>query len=332
MEFLDRIYGCLVGVAVGDAMGMPSYFTYQENLQKLGKITEFLDAPNDHPIHRGFVAGQVTDDTQQTLCILDSLLAEGRLTSEGVARSLIKWYTEMGGSSMEYIGPTSSHAIRALIEGKNLEEAGKYGYTNGAAMRICPVGFLHPGDLKETVDEVEKACLPTHNTNIAISGASAIACAVSACASASPDPDQVVDAAITGARLGKNRGLKFLGPSIEKRIELALQIIKKTKSRAKAYQEIYQLFGAGLPIYDVVPVAIAIFYGEKGDPVPAVLIAANYGGDADTVGAMVGGICGAFSGIEAFPRQYIEKIERVNNLGLEVYARKLARLVQKEGK
>ncbi|GFP19603.1 hypothetical protein HKBW3S03_01108 [Candidatus Hakubella thermalkaliphila] len=77
---------------------------------------------------------------------------------------------------------------------------------------------------------------------------------------------------------------------------------------------------------------IGLFSKEKGDPVPAVLIAANYGGDADTVGAMVGGICGAFSGIEAFPRQYIEKIERVNNLGLEVYARKLARLVQDEAR
>ena len=62
----DKIYGSLLGVAAGDAMGMPSSLLAPEEINRLfpDGIHDFLPAPEGHLIHDKMVAGQVTDDTQ----------------------------------------------------------------------------------------------------------------------------------------------------------------------------------------------------------------------------------------------------------------------------
>ena len=60
------------------------------------------------------------------------------------------------------------------------EEAGSEGDTNGAAMRIAPVGIMLPPEpLDALVDKVAETCRATHNTSIAIASAAAVAAAVS---------------------------------------------------------------------------------------------------------------------------------------------------------
>ena len=64
-EVIDRAYGSLVGLAIGDAMGMPSSaYTPKQVKQLFGVIKGFINAPRGHPIHDGLKAGQVTDDTR----------------------------------------------------------------------------------------------------------------------------------------------------------------------------------------------------------------------------------------------------------------------------
>ena len=114
------------------------------------------------------VAGQVTDDTQQTLLIADSIIEKQKIDPEDIAARLIKWADEINAFTTMAVGPSSLRALYAIKEGKSVHETGSVGDTNGSVMRIGAVGIFGKGDLKRTVDAVEKACLPTHNTNIAI--------------------------------------------------------------------------------------------------------------------------------------------------------------------
>jgi ADP-ribosylglycohydrolase len=116
------------------------------------------------------------------LLLADVLLAgAGKVDSEDLARRLLDWAErarERG--SLDLLGPSSSAALAALVAGGPGDEVGRLGATNGAAMRIAPVGLIiSTGDLDALVDLVADASRVTHHTGVAIAGAAAVAAAVS---------------------------------------------------------------------------------------------------------------------------------------------------------
>lgn len=314
----DKVYGCLYGVAIGDAMGMPTtFYTPSEIRKKFGFVEEFLDAPLGHPIHNEYVAGQVTDDTELTVIVANTIIEDKEVNSQSIARGILKWAIERNAFESQTLGPSTSRALKSIMEGRDIVEAGKLGTTNGASMRISPVAIFNTWSLYEKiVEDVEKACIPTHGTNIAISAASAVACAIVEGLRGNTEIDQVIEAARQGARLGSTRGFPYPAASVEKRIELALEIIGKSEGGFKAALALYDYIGAGVESNEAVPTALGLFYIAKGDPMTAIKYAVNMGGDADTIASITGAICGAFKGIKAFPNNFIEKIEEVNKLNL----------------
>lgn len=325
----DKIYGCLIGVAAGDAMGMPSSMMNPEVILKTfkGRIENFLPAPKGHSIHDGMKAGEITDDTQQTLLVADSLIEQGCVQPHDIARRLIKWADSMGAFDSLLLGPSTLRSLYAIRAGKPIEEAGSVGDTNGAAMKISPIGIYGMGNLQRTVEAVALTCLPTHNTNVAIAGASAIAMAVGTALGNKAGVDQLIDLALQAAELGMSKGNIWFGASIQERTKLALSIVAENSNRETVMYRLYQIIGAGVLITETVPVCLAITKMAAGDPVEAIRIAVNLGGDCDTTASIVGAICGAFSGAKCFPPQWVEKIEKVNHLQLDQYAFKLEELV-----
>ena len=75
--------------------------------------------------------------------------------------------------------------------------------------------------------------------------------------------------------------------------------------------------GASVATTESVPAAIGLFVRAKGDALASAMLAANLGGDTDTIGAIAGGLCGAFSGLSAIPMEYVTKLNEVNDLGFE---------------
>ncbi len=74
VELLDRFQGCLLGGAVGDALGMPTEgYTAEEIQTRFGPIRDMLPAPEGH-FHTGLEAGQFTDDTEETLILAESMI------------------------------------------------------------------------------------------------------------------------------------------------------------------------------------------------------------------------------------------------------------------
>ena len=181
----ERATGALYGLAIGDALGMPTQaLPRAEIVARYGPLIGGFEAgPADHPLAAGLPAGSVTDDTEQAV-LVGQLLAEsgGRPDGAELARRLIAWEDGMRArGSLDLLGPSTRQAIAALLAGAPPGQAGRHGTTNGAAMRITPVGIATPaGDPDLLTDRVVAVSEVTHNTGVALAGAAAVAAAVSA--------------------------------------------------------------------------------------------------------------------------------------------------------
>ncbi len=319
---LERARGALACLAYGDALGMPNSFLPSPTVR-----TGMDPAPADSPYHAGYLAGQVTDDTQQALAISRSIeRSAGALDARLVAEELLAWFDSVGGEGSLAVGPSTMRALVALRAGQDLETAGLTGVTNGAAMRIAPVGVwaaLNGFGEARIVHEVAAACLPTHNTSVAISGACAIAAAV-ASGVTGHGWDASIEAACRCADRGAQRGRWVYSPAVSARIRWAIHDVGGAASEDQAAALISELIGAGEPVTESVPAAFAAASWASCDPRRAILLAANCRGDTDTVAAMAGALSGAHSGAGTIPPRWSRIVAEVNQLDVGSWAAGLA--------
>src|SRR5579862_6520400 len=149
----SRARGALYGLAIGDALGMPTQMLSRpEIVARWGPmLSGFEPAPPGHPIAAGMPAGAVTDDTEQAV-LLGRLLVAGRGTIDPheLAGALVRWEHRMAErGSLDLLGPSTKRAVTAVLAGTPPDEAGASGTTNGAAMRIAPIGIAVPLEFPE---------------------------------------------------------------------------------------------------------------------------------------------------------------------------------------
>jgi len=326
-ELLVRAEAALAALACGDALGMPNSF-----LRTPATRTGMDPAPADSPYHAGYPAGRVTDDTEQALALTRSIeRSRGTLDPHLVAQELLAWFDSVGGEGSPAVGPSTMRALAALRAGQGLETAGITGTTNGAAMRIAPVGVwaaLTGLDEAQLVKNVAAACRPTHNTSVAISGACAVAAAV-ASGVAGRTWGASVDAACRCADRGEQQGRWVYAPSVSARIRWAIQLIGSAASQDQATELISDLIGAGEPVIESVPAAFAAAAWAGCDPGRAILLAANCRGDTDTVAAIAGALSGAHSGPGVIPHQWRRLVAEVNQLDVSGWASGLAQAARR---
>ena len=309
----DKIVGGFFGQAFGDAWAMPALLYPQQTWDYYGGYIErFLDGPDTHPVHHSLKAGQVTDDTEQAAAIAEVIIAEGSVTAEGIGKALVNWYRRIGGDESPYVGPSSRRAIQAIMRGDNLNEVGRFGDTNGAAMRVSPIGLINPGNMDQAVHDAAISCIPSHNTDVAISGAAAIAGAIACALSEGSTLEDIVQAGIEAGKAGRQHGYTWLGASIPRRIELAVDLVSSDKPVRERLQHVYDLVGTSLAMSESVPAAFGILVLAEGDPELTAIYAAALSGDADTVAAMACAVAGAWKGIQAFDPQHIQTLRNAN--------------------
>jgi ADP-ribosylglycohydrolase len=321
-----RALGAFYGLALGDALGMPTQAMSRAQIaERYGRITGLRDAVGDQPVAPGMPAGAVTDDTEQAVLVARLLIdGHGQIDPRKFADALRAWEADMiARGSLDLLGPSTKRALQLLDAGVNPEQASVQGSTNGAAMRVTPVAIANrPGD--GLVDAVVQASRVTHNTSLGIAAASAIAAAVSTCIDGA-DLAVALDEAERAADAGARRGHWVPGGEISPRIRWARQWVRGTSRDALA-GAIAEVIGTSVAAQESVVAAIALAEALGDSPIEALLLAAQIGGDTDTIAAVCGAILGARHGIAGLPPEMVAQVRDVNRLELEPIVDELLKL------
>jgi ADP-ribosylglycohydrolase len=316
-EIRSRALGALYGLALGDALGMPTQsLPRAEIVARYGTlIGGFHPGPDGHPLAAGLPAGSVTDDTEQAVLLARLVVAgRGEVDAAALARDLLAWEESMRArGSLDLLGPSTRQALAALAAGADVTEAGRHGVTNGAAMRVAPVGIATSSREPRLLEErVVAASRLTHNTGVALAGAAAVAAAVSAGIDGDPLP-VAISRGVAAAASAAHRGHWIAGADVAARITWATGLVAGLPQR-QVLDTVYRLVGTSLATQESVPAAFAVAAAVPGDPWLACRLAASLGGDCDTIAAMTGAICGACHGAGAFPAAARDQVARVNGL------------------
>ena len=330
----SRAYGALAGLALGDALGMPTQAMSPQQIQTVyGHVTGLVDGDKSQPYAPGMAAGSVTDDTEQALLIA-SLLLKGHgsglnLDASEFSHALLAWEDSMNErGSLDLLGPSTKAALERVRAGEDPLRVGGEGTTNGAAMRVTPIGIAaSTSDRQLFADAVWSSCQVTHATRQGFQSAALVAAAVSLGIDAgAADVTDLLWKAVAFARSLPERGAWSPDPDVVAATRRALKLAAQPSS---SLEWLAEQIGTSVASAQAIPMAFALL---ARDPSPrALLQAANLGGDTDTIGAIAGAILGASLGVEVFDGYGLAQVEQVSQLDLPSVATDLLALRDREG-
>lgn len=330
----SRAYGALAGLALGDALGMPTQAMSPQQIQTVyGHVTGLVDGDKSQPYAPGMAAGSVTDDTEQALLIA-SLLLKGHgsglnLDASEFSHALLAWEDSMiERGSLDLLGPSTKAALERVRAGENPLRVGGEGTTNGAAMRVTPIGIAaSTSDRQLFADAVWSSCQVTHATRQGFQSAALVAAAVSLGIDAgAADVTDLLWKAVAFVRSLPERGAWSPEPDVVAATHRALKLAAQPPS---SLEWLAGQIGTSVASAQAIPMAFALL---ARDPSPrALLQAANLGGDTDTIGAIAGAILGASLGVEVFDAYGLAQVEQVSQLDLPSVATDLLALRDREG-
>ena len=332
----SRAFGALAGLALGDALGMPTQAMSPAQIRAVyGRITGLVDGDASQPYAPGMPAGSVTDDTEQALLVA-SLLVRGRGSSSGrvalnaveFAHALLAWEDSMiERGSLDLLGPSTKAALERVRAGEDPLTVGGEGTTNGAAMRVTPIGIaVSTADPEAFADAVWSSCQVTHATRQGFQSAALVAAAVSmgidAARSPSLDLRSLLWKAVTYVDSLPERGAWTPDPDVVAATRRAMQLAVNPAS--SSLECLVEQVGTSVASAHAIPMAFALL--ARVPSPQALLDAANIGGDTDTIGAIAGAILGAALGVQDLPTDSLTMIEEVSHLGLSSVAGDLLEL------
>ncbi|WEV63474.1 ADP-ribosylglycohydrolase family protein [Bifidobacterium sp. ESL0732] len=325
MDLLERARGALTGLAIGDALGMPTQSMSHASIVKAygGPIQDFRDAVDDQPIAPSMKAGSVTDDTDQAFILAHRLIEDGGdLDVMAYAQDLLAWEQRMRAKgSLDLLGPSTKAALEKLSQGVSPELTGKYGTTNGGAMRSAPVGIAFaPGEA--LCAAARRSCIVTHNTTQGIESTTLIAAVVSFGLEGGDLKDNMRKA--VSLVLGLNHfGSWSAKASVVARVKAVLGYLDSASGKAACCEDddfaafLRDIVGTSVEANESVPAAFAIAYRFADKPFEALCLAASLGGDTDTMAAMAGAMLGAAYGPDVFGKEQVQKVEKQNSIDVD---------------
>ena len=332
----SRAYGALAGLALGDALGMPTQAMSPAQIRAVyGRITGLVDGDASQPYAPGMPAGSVTDDTEQALLVA-SLLVRGRGSSSGrvaldageFAHALLAWEDSMiERGSHDLLGPSTKAALERVRAGEDPLSVGGAGTTNGAAMRVTPIGIaMSTADPEAFADAVWSSCQVTHATRQGFQSAALVAAAVSmgidTPRSDASDMTALLWKAVSYVDSLPERGAWTPDPDVVAATRRAMQLVANPAS--SSLECLVEQVGTSVASAQAIPMAFALLAREPSPQ--ALLDAANLGGDTDTIGAIAGAILGAALGFEVFVGRGLAQVELASHLDLPSVALELLEL------
>lgn len=313
-----RIVACLKGIAIGDAIGKQTEGLSHEAIRTWYPegIRGFEGSPGSTipryvgNTKREWQIGETTDDTERTLAVARAILRDGDVRHESVGRELL--------ACVKCVHP----GVRSLWDFHQAGDPARLALAYdgcGAAVRVAPVGILYRSDrVDDIVRGAWEASIPTHGGSFAIAAAAATAAAVSAAIDGS-SPSESIQLAVRAGSLAERLGRGSTGHTFVERVRLIHDDLS-SRPELRASDIAVQSFPNDY--LTIVPLALVLATIMESAET-AVLLAANIGGDSDSVASITGGLLGARHPTTVNDEWYAV-VERVNHHKLVSLAQELS--------
>lgn len=290
----DKVRGAMYGVAVGDALGAPLEFMSAESIKlQHGTVREMIGG--------GWLSvkpGEITDDTQMTLCVAHGIVESPENPAEAIGRNFVRWYMERP----KDVGATCAHSISMAMRlaqcstspsAKDWRRAsqevhrltgGKSG-GNGALMRTAYVG-LYYRDSSTVISRAAQIAQMTHYDNVAASD----------CATYSLMLHSLAE------RESEKNGKRIISDILLANSGSAMRYDPETLSG-----DSFAPTPSGWGVASLQSALHCIFTTDSFEE--ALVKAVNLGGDADTIGAITGGLAGALYGYDSVPERWKARLD-----------------------
>jgi ADP-ribosyl-[dinitrogen reductase] hydrolase len=295
IEPSDRFRGCLLGLAVGDAVGTSVEF------KPRGSFTPLTDMRGGGPFH--LKAGQWTDDTSMALCLATSLVECRAFEARDQMERYWDWYQNGAYSSTGNCFDIGSTVRQALQRYKTTDEpfsgsTDPYSAGNGSIMRLAPVVMAYYPHQKSIWHYAAESSRTTHG---------ALEC-LDAC--------RLLGDILYQALGSAGKAETLLSTSPERLASEKIQSIARGDYREKTDAKIR---GTGYVVQSLEAALWCFWVTDSFES--AILTAANLGDDADTTAAICGQVAGAFYGESGIPRRWLELLamrEEIASLAKEL--------------
>lgn len=287
---LERFEGCLLGLALGDALGAPHEGGIVERL-----LWRLIATTGQ---------GQLrwTDDTQMALDVAESLAARGTLDADDLAHRFAGSYRWSRG-----YGPGVAKLLRRVARGADWREVNRSvfpegSFGNGGAMRAPVIGLFYAHRLGELAEAARHSARITHAHPLGMEGAVLVASAT-ALAFSTRNPLEILRAAAA------NGGLEPFAA----RLGIAEQWLQGESKPDALHVARYLGNGIAASASCVTAVYIALRFIDRPF-LDMQRFCVRVGGDVDTISAMAGAVWGVANGIAALPQDSLAKLEQGERL------------------
>lgn len=313
---LEHISGCLLGGAIGDALGAPVEFLSLAEIQrKFGPsgVTVFVDR-NEQGL------AEFTDDTQMTLFTAEGLLIArqrgGYAPTEAIYRAYLRWLRTqhvrqsgptgeltregwlLGLEPMWRIKAPGNTCLSALASGRAgaPENPVNDRKGSGGIMRVAPVGLVFSGEA--AFDQACAAAALTHGHPSGYLSAGVFGQVIAEVVQGK-DLEEAIQASLV--TLARWPGCEETQHAVEHALTAARE--------SRPTPETIENFGGGWVGEEALAISLYCALSHPQDFPAAVLLAVNHSGDSDSTGAITGNLMGALLGQEAIPQEWIDQIE-----------------------
>ncbi len=286
MNSSDRLRGCLLGLAVGDAVGITAEFMDR------GSFPEITDMVGGGPFN--LQPGEWTDDTSMALCLATSLIEAKGFDARDQMNRYCKWwhkgYLSSNGECFD-IGVTTRWALMAFEDTGEPFSGSTHPRSagNGSLMRLAPVPIHYFPDLDKIIHYSGESSRTTHALQVCI------------------DACRYFGFILYRALNGENKDTILSPPEHDFISSEEIILVSKGCYFKKSVE---QLSGSGY-VVNCLEAALWCFYNSNSFE-DAILKAANLGDDADTTAAVCGQLAGAYYGESGIPSHWLEKLAKVD--------------------
>jgi ADP-ribosylglycohydrolase len=310
-DLLDKVYGCLIGGAIGDAMGAPTEdWHYADIRETFGLIDHFHPQPARK---RDGQPGQITDDTtlRHYMC-LAIIRKGGRITPDDYAAV---WLSDL---NPDRLFVTEGIVLKKLQLGMSPWDSGRgQPLADAAIMAVAPIGIINAGDPAQAYQDAFNVS-GVHQDGLERDAAAAMAAAFAAAFDPAATATTMLDHAAalgtydTKRLIAIGRDLAASAESVEAFVE-QFYLRYLDRSFPRPADHVWHPERSVSPTSrEVLPIVCGLFELCGGDPVAAISAGASMGRDADTICTVLGGLGGALFGAAAIRADWIADSERAN--------------------